>query len=269
MVSRRTLVSLAGLGLLAMGATTPFQPAVAAPTPVDTVAVLEQSYWLADDGTAVMTVTIVPGVRGPAELALPFGEAGASDFSVESGGVRLAVDSTGAAAPVRGSAGRALLVLDLPAGVGTEDTLRVRCRVPHAIDWAKSKQAFGACDVSRTFVNDAGVSIGTYRLELWLPESYRYRRVTGSEPAFKPQVSPDPPYAIGHRNARDVASLTVNHFRPGARARLGLEAERVGRGPVPLIGGLILGILYLVFFRNTVAGARQRGARPIRQENQS
>lgn len=268
MVSRRRIKGTAWLGLLAALAGGLAGPGRAAPAPADTLAALEQFYRLADDGSAVLILTIVPAAPGPGELALPFGETTASDFVIEGDRASFTADAAGPA-PVRQSAGRALLVLDIPAGVAAGDTIRVRCRVARAIDWAKARQAFGASDVSRTFVNDAGLSIGHFRMEIQLPESYRFRRITGSEPAFKPQASPDPPYAIGRRDGRDTASLTTNHFRPGARARLGLEAERVHRSAVPLFGGVLLGILYLVFFRNSVAGTRQQGAGPTQQENPS
>lgn len=267
MVSRMLRAMLAGLmpALLLIAG-----PAVtAAATPADTLAALEHRYMLAEDGSAVLETTMILGAPGPTELLLPLDHGEAGEFTIEAGRAAFASGQDGTSDPVRRAAGRPLLALTMDEGAAAGDTVRVRCRLPKAIDWAGASGPFGVYDVSRTLINDSGVSIGRYRLEIALPPSYRFRRVTGSEPAFKPQVSPDPPYAVRHRDGRDVASLTANQFRPGNRVKLGVEAERVRRGAVPLVAGLILAALYLVFFRNQLTRAPAKGAELTRKESQS
>jgi hypothetical protein len=256
-------------GLL-LAASPPVGPAAGSSTiPADTLAALEHRYVLAEDGSAILETTVVLGAPGPAELLLPFDHTKADEFAIETGHAVFPSGMEGAVEPLRLAAGRPLLALAVDAEAAAGDTVHVRCRLPKAIDFTAALGPFGAYDVSRTLVNDSGVSIGRYRLEIVLPASFRFRRVTGSEPAFKPQAAPDPPYAVGHGNGRDVAGLTVNQFRPGNRAKLGVEAERVHRGPVPLVAGLVLAALYLVFFRSHIAAAPGQGAAPTQKESQS
>lgn len=235
----------------------------------DTLAALGHRLTLSGDGTGDLLTTIVLGASGPASLLLPFGYADATDFSIQAGEATLPPGSAGGSSPVRLLNGRRLLALAIGSAAAAGDSVRVHCRLGKATDWDSAREAFGAYDISRHFVNDAGVGIGTYRLEIVLPSEYRIKRVTGSEPAFKPQVSPDPPYTVTCRDGRDTATLTATPLPPGARARLGLVAERVRRGPTPLVAGLVMAALYLVAFRSQVQKPRPVGARVPKQEEEA
>jgi len=54
--------------------------------------------------------------------------------------------------------------------------------------------------------------------------------------------------------------VTAKHVLPGGRARLGIEAERAGRGPVPLVAGVLIALLYLWFFRDLLASRQSTEA---------
>ena len=225
-------------------------PAVGAVTGVDTLASLGQRVSLRADGDAVVTTTLVLAEAGPGQTLLPFGFDRADSFTVAGRDAALARDSAGTAAPLVRVARRRLLALVLGPGATAGDTIVIRCRVRRLVDWAGALGEFGAYSLSRTFVNDADVSLGSYRLVLELPPGYSVRRFTATEPTFKAEESPVPPYAVGVADRHRFASLTAAHLRPGGRARLAIQAERTARGAVPLVAGIALGLLYLWFFRD-------------------
>jgi hypothetical protein len=253
----RTLLLLAMLAL-------PVRPAAAAPaTAIDTLTALRQRVALRADGDAVLTVTLTLAADGPGTLLLPFGSEGADSFTVAGRDAELARDSAGAPQPLVRAARRRLLALTLGPAARAGDSVVVRCRLRDVVDWAAARGEFGAYALSRTFVNDADLSLGAYRLVLDLPPGYAVRRITASEPAFKAEESPAPPYAVGLEDNRRFAMVKAVHLRPGGRARISIQAERTTRGPVPLAGGVVLALLYLWFFRDTLPrGGRAPAAAP-------
>jgi len=170
---------------------------------------------------------------------------------------------------VHETGGRHLLALDLAPTAAAGDTVRVTCSLARAVDWSGPRAPFGARDLSQRFVNDTELSIGAFRLTLALPASHRIRSVTGSEPAFKPQVSPEPPYTLRRVGDHDEVSLVASPLRPGGRTHLGLVAERAARGPVPLAAGACLAALYLFAFRDLIRRPRRPGAGSSNQEDQA
>ena len=230
--------------------------AAAAPAVVDSMAFLGQRVSVSAGGDAVLTVTAVLAGDGPGEVLLPFGFGQADSFTVAGGNVAFPPDSGGSPAPLLLTSRRRLLALVLGPGATAGDTVVVRCRLRKFVDWDGSRGQFGAYDLTRTFINDSDVSFGAYRLALEVPQGYQVRRITGTEPAVKPEDSPMPPYSVGARNDRGFATMTAKHVRPGGRVRLGIQAERAARGPVPLVAGVLLAVLYLWFFRDILAPRR-------------
>jgi hypothetical protein len=238
-----------------------YAAAAAAPDGVDTLAFLEQRVSISTDGDATLAVTAVLAEAGPGEILLPFGFGKADSFSVAGRGVSFPVVAGDETSPLRLTSRRRLLALVLGPEAATGDTVVVRCRLRKFVDWAGSRGQFGAYSLARTFINDSDVSLGACRLVLEVPPGHQVRRVTGTEPGFKPEDSPVPPYAVGFRGGRGYAMVTATHLRPGGRARLGLQAERAHRGPVPLVAGVLIVLLYLWFFRDILA-PRQTAATP-------
>ena len=231
-------------------------PAAASPVVVDTLSFLGQRVSLSADGDAVLTVTAVLARDGPGQALLPFGFARAESFNVTGDDVAFPTDSGGVPAPLRLTSGRAQLALVLGPAAAAGDTVVVGCRLRKFMDWEGSRGEFGAYSLTRTFVNDSDVNLGLFRLILDVPRGFQVRRVTGAEPAFKPEGSPVPPFAVGAREGHGFASVTAKHVAPGGRARLAIEAERVERGPVPFVAGVLLILLYLWFFRDVLAPRR-------------
>jgi hypothetical protein len=225
-------------------------PAAASPAGVDTLSLVEQRIALAPDGDAALTVTLVLAGDGPGTALLPFGFARADSFRVAGRDAAFPLDTAGVVAPLRPVAGRRLLALTLDPAAAAGDTVVVRCRLPRFMDWEGARGEFGAYDVEDTFVNDSDLDIGLCRLILDTPPGYRVRRITGTEPAFKPASSPTPPYAVGREGDRGRATMTAKRLRPGGRVHLGIQAERTRRGPVPLAAGILVTLLYLWFFRD-------------------
>jgi hypothetical protein len=219
---------------------------------VDTLALLGHRVSVLPDGDAVLTTTIVRAAPGSGEALLPFGFDRADSFTVTGGGAAFPGDSSGAPAPLRLASRRRLLALSFGPGAAGETTL-VRCRLRKFVDWAGARGGFAAYTLGHTFINDSELSLGLYRLVMDLPPEYHVRRITGTEPAYKAEDSPVPPYAVGVTGGRSFASMKTAHLRPGGRVRLGIQAEHARRGQVPLVAGIVLALLYLWFFRDIVA----------------
>ncbi len=236
--------------------------AVAAPADVDTLAFLGQRLSLAPNGDAVLVETIVLAAAGPGRALLPFGCEHADSFTVTGRDVAFA-GVGGAPAPLQLVARRQLLVLDLGPAAAAGDTVVVRCHARKVVDWTGARGQFGAYAVTRTFINDSDVNLGVLKLVLDVPPGFQVRRISSTEPAFKPEASPVPPYAVGRAGARGFASVTAKHVRPGGRVRIAIDAERVARAAVPLAAGILLVLLYLWFFRDLVTARRApTGAAP-------
>jgi hypothetical protein len=237
-------------------------PAAVSPAAVDTLAFLGQRVSLSTDGDAVLTVTAVLARGGPGEALLPFGFGRADSFTVAGDDVAFPPGESGAPAPLRRRSGRQQLALVLGPAAAAGDTVVVGCRLKKFADWEGARGEFGAYSLARTFVNDSDVSLGAFRLVLDVPPGYQVRRITGTEPAFRPEASPVPPYAVGVEGGRGFAWVSAKHVVPGGRARLAIEAERGRRGPVPFAGGVLLVLLYLWFFRDVVSPRRTAAGVP-------
>jgi hypothetical protein len=234
----------------------PAIPAGAAPAMVDTLAVLEQRVAIAADGGAVVTTTAVLARGGAGELHLPFGFEGADSFRLAGRDAAFPRDTAGAPAPLHRAADRVQLAVLVGSAAAAGDTVVVGCHVPAFMDWAGARGEFAAYDVAGTLANDADLDIGTCRLVLEMPPGYQVRRIGTTEPGFKPTSSPVPPYVVGRRGDRGFAAVTAKRLRPGGRVRLALQAEQARRGPVPLVAGALLGLLYLWFFRDVLPSRR-------------
>ena len=252
-------VSLALFLLLLVSA-----PSPARATGVDTLAFVGQRVALSTGGDAVVTETVVLAENGPGEALLPFGFEHADSFSVKGRGVALGTDATGAPAPLQRAARRQLLALVLGPAALAGDTVVVRCRVHRFVDWEGARGEFAAYTLARTFINDSDANLGACSLTLVMPQGYQVRRITATEPAFKPETSPVPPYAVGKKDGRGFAVVRVAHVRPGGRARLAIQAERTTRGRAPLAAGILIAALYLWFFRDLPASRRSAQATPQR-----
>lgn len=227
---------------------------------VDTLAFMEQRVGLSAAGDAALTVTLLLAAGGPGRVLLPFGFAKADSFFVEGGDATFAPDAVGNPVALQVFARRKLMALDFGAGARAGDTVRVRCRLPGYVDWAAIRGEFGAHPLAKTFIDDSDVSLGEYRLVMQLPTGFQVRRIATTEPAYKPQDSPVPPFTVGREGGVDYAAMRVKHLRPGGRVQLGFEAERRGRGVAPLAWGLGIGLLYLWFFRDSVGLGRSASA---------
>ncbi len=234
-------------------------PAAALASGVDTLAFLGQRVSISATGDAVVAETIVLAENGPGEALLPFGFEHADSFTVKGRDVALATDAAGAPAALQMAARRQLLAIVLGPVASAGDTIVVRCRVPRFVDWAGARGEFAAYSLARIFINDSDVNLGTCSLMLVVPQGYQVRRITATEPTFKPETSPVPPYSVGAKSGRGFALVKASHVRPGGRLRLAIQAERTDRGRVPLVAGILLAALYLWFFRDLPGSRRTAG----------
>ena len=247
--------ALALVLLLALSA-----PAAALSSAVDTLAFLGQRVLLSTGGDAMLTETAVLAQGGPGLALLPFGYERADSFTVQGRDAAFAPGAAGARAALRVQARRKLLAIELGPAAAAGDTLVVRCRLRRFVDWSGVRGEFAAYSLAGGLVNDSDVNLGVASLTLVMPPGYQVRRVTATEPVFKAETSPTPPYAVGVANGRSFAVVKAPRVRPGGRVRIALQAERADRGRVPLLAGLLVAALYLWFFRDLPATRRLAAA---------
>jgi hypothetical protein len=239
-------------------------PSTARASDVDTLASLGQRVSVSTSGEAMLTVTAVLAMSGPGDALLPFGFERADSFTVSGRDVAFAADAAGAPAPLRLAARRQLLALVLGPAAATGDTVVVRCRLHRFVDWEAARGQYAAYSLARTFINDSDISFGTCTLTLEVPEGYQVRRITATEPTFKAETSPVPPYSVSAKGGRGFATVKASHVHPGGRSRLAIQAERTDRGRAPLVAGVLIVALYLWFFRDLPASRRSAQATPQR-----
>lgn len=228
-------------------------PALLAGALPDTLAFYREKISIGPDGDALVEVSAVLGKGGSGDLLLPFAFENGSDFNILSGPVHFAASpQDGEALALRDVLGFHMLNLVLDDGAAVGDTVRVRSRVPAWFDRKKARQQFGEFALSRSFVNSSGHVFRKFELALELPEGMLVHSVTRVVPAYDPKESPEPPYAVGHHGGRGWATLGLDDLGPSGNCRLDLHIRSAQRGRLPLLAGLALAALYLVFFRDVL-----------------
>ncbi len=215
------------------------------------VALYDEEVSLDLSGDAVVTTRIELTGEAPARWWLPFGHQVAEDLSVRSGnGVEAAaVEVT--AVEVAGTG-----ALELRSR-GSIRSLTVRYTLPRLHDWSAPPEAFGNRRVAHQLVQTQPLAIDRYRLRLILPEGFRVNDVLETTPPFHPKKASELPFELGEEHGRATVELAARDLALGDRVGLKLEAKSAKRSATLWIAGLVVCLLYLVFFRDVLRPSKE------------
>lgn len=246
-ISALTLFVISLLDTKAFAAPVEVRPAVP-----DTLLFYREALFLGPDGNATVEVTAVPAKGGLGDLLLPFAFEGGTDFRILSGPYRFAAAPDSAGSRTRRVLGRRMLPLEPDGPVQSGDTLVVSALVPGWFDRAQARRPYGEFALARGFVNGSDYVLRDFELQTILPPGMLVHSVTKVQPAYDPKKNPEPPFTIGLDGDRGWARLHRSDLAPTDAARLDVNFRPARRGPIPLIVGAALAILYLVFFRDVL-----------------
>lgn len=218
----------------------------------DTLAYCSDILTVAADGDGIVSVTAVLGRVSSMDLLLPCQYEGGRDHQIVRGPALFAPGPRGDVQPLVDVLGRPHWNLRLAPGAAAGDTVVLTAVVPGWYDPDASRREFGVHALARSWVNTSRFVMEDFRLGLVLPPGLLVDAVGATTPAYNANRSPQPPYTVGRDGDRGTCEMRAAALAPSGRVALALEARPARRGPVPLIAGLVLAILYLVFFRDVL-----------------
>jgi len=219
----------------------------------DTLANYKESLEIHEDGSLDVTITCSP-VNGKV-MDLPLEYESIENPKIVSGSFVLLGQNDNDSSPVvekRGSLFIRLLPVEVLDSQAADSLVSVTFNVPGYFDWKKSKRAYGVVRFSKTFLNTSDYYIRTYELEYMLPKGYLLHGVLKTEPEYNPQKQPVPPYLVEKLDGHYRAALTVNDLSAASRAVMSVEMLKAKRSMLPLIIGIVLSVLYLIFYRDVL-----------------
>lgn len=232
-------------------------PAMGAPVviPQDTLDHFQESIAIHQNGSLDITITCSP-LNGKT-MDLPLEYASIENPVIESRGYQFEMDKAGVPQPVIEKRGCTFIRL-IPDGNGTgvDSLVVVRFHVLDYFDWNKSKKAHDVVRFSKTFFNTSDFFIRNYQLEYRLPEGYLLHDILKTEPGFDPQKQPSPPFEVVKLDGHYMAVLTVQDLEAAARAMMNIEMLRAKRSMIPMMIGIVLSLLYLIFYRDVLVKER-------------
>ncbi len=218
----------------------------------DTLLGYEEKVIVGPDGDARVEIFAVVGRGGVHDLLLPFEFDRGTDFSIPSGPAEFRRDENGLSAPTIMVLGHRMLNLQCTATAMPGDTVRVAASVPEWFTPDEAKRPYGEMYVERRFVNFSSFVLRDPRVSVVLPEGMLVHSIEKVVPAYDPKKNPQPPFTVSRLGNRGAASLAVEQLAPAETVELGVNVRPARRGLIPLIGGLVLAILYLIFFRDVL-----------------
>lgn len=221
-------------------------------TQPDTLGSYEETITIGPDGNARWESVVVIGKGGSGDLLLPFDFGDERNLTILSGPARFAPGPGGLPQPTLLVLGRKMLNLQTEVSATRGDTLRIAGDLP---DWYRQEdfaKPHGEFVLKRRFENYSDFAMADFRMNLVLPPGMVVHSIGQVIPNFDPKKNPRPPYAISERDSRSQVAIFVTGLAPGGAAQMDLNMRPARRGLIPLIGGLLAAILYLVFFRDVL-----------------
>lgn len=218
----------------------------------DTLAYFADVLAVDADGDATVSVTAVLGRVSSMDLLLPWQFEGGRGHQIVRGPALFGPGAGGEASPLVDVLGRPHWNLLLAPGAAAGDTVVLAAVVPGWYDREASRREFGVHALARSWINTSRFVMEDFRLGLVLPPGLLVDAVGATTPAYDASRSPQPPYGVGRDGDRGTCEIRAAALAPAGRVGLALEARPVRRGPVPLWAGLVLAVLYLVFFRDVL-----------------
>lgn len=104
---------------------------------------------------------------------------------------------------------------------------------------------------TRRAVNTTRTTFGVYTLRVELPEGQRVHKIEATSPAVSVK-NPNKPYAVVHAGGRFVVEMRCQGLRIGDVCAITYVTVGADRSWLPLLIGLLLGALYLIFYRHVL-----------------
>ncbi len=215
-----------------------------------TISAYEVTLAIAEDGSAKATAVVTVDGATPGVLAIPLGFPGIGAVEVTDG-------PAGTVAAARAVNGQSELVLTLPDGAPA--SCRVAITFPVGRAFQKTEPGpgerrtlpEGVLLFRHAIVNAEPSAIGRYRFSVSFPASLRAHAVREALPRLR-KTEAGPRARLGAVDGRGGAWLEVTKLSQGDSASLQIELVPGGRSPAWVIAGLVLCVLYLVYFRDLV-----------------
>jgi hypothetical protein len=206
------------------------------------------------DGAARATVNVTLADSQPGRIRLPMGFAAISDFQVLDAPQEVFLK------PVA-TKDQSTIEVELPQGVTDKVTLTFGFIVPDILGrpseapGEKSKLPSDTRLLKHVLVNTQPMPIGSYRIEVRLPEDVRIHKIGEQLP--KPKRSEIlPRVQLDRIDGRQSAVLQFANIKQGDRTSMSLDVVESRVSPMWLLVGLVLSAGYLVAFRDLVKPAQ-------------
>lgn len=215
---------------------------------------------VAADGRSETAVQLQIDEAAPATLLVPL----AASLK-PAGPVR--VDSAPPGTRVRSVevAGRPHLEVVLPEGVAASVALALGFAAgevmaePKARAQGRRSLPKGHLLLDHSFVNTQPVTIGSYRVQVVLPEGTRFQEIREQTPKTR-RTEVEPRVRLNAVDGRQGALLQLKDVQQGERAGMSLEVVRDHRSLAWLVVGLALAVAYLIGFRDLVSAPGAKSA---------
>lgn len=215
-----------------------------------TISAYDVTLAIAEDGSAKATAVVTIDGATPGPLAIPLGFPGV-------GSVEVTFGPAGTAGSAHAVNGQSELVLTLPEG--TPASCRVAVTFPLGQAFQKTEPGpgerrtlpAGVRIFRHAIVNAEPSPIGRYRFSVSFPSSLRAHAIREALPRLR-KTEAGPRARLATVDGKGGAWLEVTKLSQGDSASLQIELVPGGRSPAWMIAGLLLSVLYLVYFRDLV-----------------
>lgn len=200
-------------------------------------------------GTAALRFTgCVPGI-----VDLPFGLTDVRNLKMSKGPAGTEVKQ------IQHGGGQPHLHITLPPEVVEKTSLELAFDVPQAFSYTESGKGGGVTKtrfVKHAFVNTQDAEVGEYRFEALLPPGTMVQAIREQLPRPGKSES-EPRVRLGKIDGCQSATLQHKKIKQGDDASMSVEVVDTRKSYVWLVAGLILGGLYLVYFRRDYFAPKQ------------
>lgn len=215
------------------------------PETATTISSWTETVDLQPDGSARVTVQIgfERAVPGPLQLPCSFGKLSSPALEIKG-----AADGR-----IEKRAGVNLLVLEMSGAFAPDQPLTVTYLATGVFDPAQvTKTDFGNVEGKYQFVNTVLVPIASFTGIVLLPPGLVVNAVDSYQPKLRKE-DPNDPYSFDIVEGRRRMRIVVNTVKPGDRVALNWRMKSTSRSPLFMLGLVLLGLGWLIAFREIVA----------------
>lgn len=205
---------------------------------------------VAADGSARVTVNVQLTGSQPGRIPLPIGFGAMDDFQVKEAprGVTLK--------PIAGKE-QSIVEIELPDAISDEVKLTFSFSTPDVLGrpksapGEKSKLPADTSLLRHSFVNTQETAIGTYQVDVRLPDDVRVHKIGEQLPKLK-RAEVLPRVRLDRLDGHQGAVLQLTNIKQGDRTSMSLDVIANNRSLTWLLVGLVLSAGYLFAFRDLV-----------------